>query len=962
MSNYNFNYSFNISGNCNAVVQEIAENVGNLRTNLTQTTSIWDSFEGKLLALNQFTDYLGNLRNSFAETMAPGAALNASLADLAAISGATGKELDTVEKFARRTAREFGGSASGAVESYKLLLSQLSPELTKNTEALDAMGRNVAILSKTMGGDTTAAAEVLTTAMNQYGVSLKDPMEASRQMADMMNIMAAAGREGSAELPTIKVALEQCGMAAKAAGVSFAETNAAIQVLDKAGKKGSEGGVALRNVMATLAQGRFLPKDVQQELAAAGVSINDLTDQSKTLAERLTILKPVMADSALFSKLFGRENANAAMALVQGTEQVERWTDAISGTNTAVEQSKIIMETYNEKLARINARFDDIKISIFNCCGDLGIWVEVVAGALIPVSQLIPLVSGLAKAILFLRTVNFKSAFSGVVTRIRSIITGLMMMNVSLGVTGGFWTAFKVIAQNACRSVGVAIMNIPIVGWIAAGIAVVIAVVQQLWDKCKGFRIAVFTAWEAIKATGNAVWIILKAIGEQIAIAFNTVKEKIKPVIDFYISMWSKVFNAVGSVFSWIKGAFNNVVGFIASIPARVGAIFAAVRARVAAVADWITSAFRSAVDAITGLWDRITDTVANVCAGIKTTFLNAVEFVSTLPERIAGFFTALGERVAAVFNNIRARISAVAEWIASTYRAVTDAIVGFFAGISEKLASFFQSIFDTVASVWNGICEAISSAVDWVASAVSGIWERVVATISGFVQKVIAIFSSIWEAIRGFAMRVAGIFVNVFNRIKSAFTSVRNWIVGVVNAIIAKVKSICAPLVNAFNTVAAKIKSVFGSVLNWVRAKIDSVINWFIDLYNKIAEAMNWEKIKSAGKAAGEASWNKDHPAERATPVDTDAGTPAATGGTPAAGSGSAGSGGGTSSIGAGLGSIGGKSDKTDRVKNITINIEKLVDTLTISTTNLQESKERIKDIVSEALLSAVNDANYAV
>lgn len=864
MSNYNFNYSFNISGNCNAVVQEIAENVGNLRTNLTQTTSIWDSFEGKLLALNQFTDYLGNLRNSFAETMAPGAALNASLADLAAISGATGKELDTVEKFARRTAREFGGSASGAVESYKLLLSQLSPELTKNTEALDAMGRNVAILSKTMGGDTTAAAEVLTTAMNQYGVSLKDPMEASRQMADMMNIMAAAGREGSAELPTIKVALEQCGMAAKAAGVSFAETNAAIQVLDKAGKKGSEGGVALRNVMATLAQGRFLPKDVQQELVAAGVSINDLTDQSKTLAERLTILKPVMADSALFSKLFGRENANAAMALVQGTEQVERWTDAISGTNTAVEQSKIIMETYNEKLARINARFDDIKISIFNCCGDLGIWVEVVAGALIPVSQLIPLVSGLAKAILFLRTVNFKSAFSGVVTRIRSIIAGLMMMNVSLGVTGGFWTAFKVIAQNACRSVGVAIMNIPIVGWIAAGIAVVIAVVQQLWDKCKGFRIAVFTAWEAIKAAGNAVWIILKAIGEQIAIAFNTVKEKIKPVIDFYISMWSKVFNAVGSVFSWIKGAFNNVVGFIASIPARVGAIFAVVRARVAAMADWITSAFRSAVEAII--------------------------------------------------------------------------------------------------SAWNGICDAVSSAVNWIASTVSAVWNRILEVVSTFSQRVVAIFSSIWEAIRGFALRVAGIFVNVFNRIKGAFTSVRNWIVGVVNAIIAKVKSICAPLVNAFNTVAAKIKSVFGSVLNWVRAEIDSVINWFIDLYNKIAEAMNWEKIKSAGKAAGEASWSKDHPAERATPVDTDAGTPAATGGTPAAGSGSTGSGGGTSSIGAGLGSIGGKSDKTDRVKNITINIEKLVDTLTISTTNLHESKERIKDIVSEALLSAVNDANYAV
>ena len=44
------------------------------------------------------------------------------------------------------------------------------------------------------------------------------------------------------------------------------------------------------------------------------------------------------------------------------------------------------------------------------------------------------------------------------------------------------------------------IMNIPIIGWIAAGIAIVIAVIQQLWDKCYSFRVAVFTAWERNKS------------------------------------------------------------------------------------------------------------------------------------------------------------------------------------------------------------------------------------------------------------------------------------------------------------------------------------------------------------------------------------------------------------------------------------------------------------------------------
>lgn len=735
MSNYNFNYAFNISGNCNAVVAEISGGVENLQRNLRATTSLWDTFEGKILALNQFTQYVGNLSQTLNETLAPGAALNASLADLQAISGATGRELETVERFARSTAREFGVSASGAVESYKLLLSQLSPELTKNTAALDAMGRNVAILSKTMGGDTTAAAEVLTTAMNQYGVSLEDPMEASRQMADMMNIMAAAGREGSAELPTIKVALEQCGMAAKAAGVSFAETNAAIQVLDKAGKKGSEGGVALRNVMSTLAQGRFLPKDVREELAAAGISVNDLTDKSKSLAERLQVLKPVMADDALFSKLFGKENSAAAMALVQGIPKVEQWTAAISGTNTAVEQSKVIMETYNERLARVQAKFDDIKISIFNSCGDLGIWTQVVVGALVPLSQLVPLIYGAAKAVIFLRSVNFKGAFTGVVSSIRNVVAGLMMQNIAITASGGYWLAFKVLAQNVCRSIGVAIMNIPIVGWIAAAIAAVIVIIQQLWDKCYGFRVAVFTAWEGIKALFSALW-------------------------------------------------------------------------------EWLS-----------GLWQRIS-----------------------------------------------------------------------------------------------------------------------------------AFFVGLWNGIKSMAQKVANVFMAVVNKIRSFIAAIRNFVVKVVNAVVEKVSAICKPLVTAFKNVANAIKGFFGKIIDWVRDKFYALINWFIDKYNWIASKLNFDKIARLGREAADRSWAADHPEQ---PDDDSSG--GGNGSSDPVGNG--GGLGGGSPIGNALGSVGGSASKeTDRVKNINITIDRLIDKFTITTNNLSESKERIKDAVAEALLSAVNDANYAL
>ena len=608
MSEYAFNYSFNITGDASTVAQQITGDVTALNNTVKQASGLWDSFAGKVVAFNQLSQFVEGFSRTVDETLAPGAALNASLADLSAISGETGESLTTIERYARDAAKTFGGSAAQSVESYKLLLSQLSPELAKTPDALKAMGDNIAVLSKTMGGDAKAAAEVLTTAMNQYGVSLADPMEASRKMAQMMNVMAAAGQAGSAELPTIKVALEQCGMAAKAAGVSFEETNAAIQVLDKAGKKGAEGGVALRNVMSILSTGRFLPKDVKEELTAAGVNINALTDKSKTLTERLQPLKTVLNDTALFTKLFGRENSNAAMALVQGIDEVNRYTDVISGTNTAFDQAGIIMESYNEKKARVQARFDDFRISVFNATGDFGIWVETVAGSLVPLSQLMPLIMGVGKAMMRVKSINFAGVFSSLsrmvtVARYRllflndelrtgkmvsigflgniarataavirfatvgllsgikalgawvlSLVTSGAASATFAGIASGAFATFKGAAVSACRAVGIAIMNIPIIGWIAAAIAGLIALGVYFWNTSAKFRAVLKGLGAAFVATFKGIWDLAKnvfgSIGDLIKAAFSLDGKGIKEAINRLKGGFSEFGSSVGKAFN----------------------------------------------------------------------------------------------------------------------------------------------------------------------------------------------------------------------------------------------------------------------------------------------------------------------------------------------------------------------------------------------------------------------------
>ena len=395
MNTSSFNYLFGIDGNFTVKMEEMNRATGEFTAQVQKSQNTFERIIGLAGKVDILSDGIVKTTQALASFGQSGIALNTSMTDLQAVTGVTGEGLRQIEGYARDTAKAFGIDAAGAVESYKLILGQLSPELAKSPVALKAMGEHVATLSKLMGGDATAAAETLNTAMNQYGVDLSDPIKASEAMGRMMNVMAAAGQEGSAELPQIKEALEQAGMAAKGAGVSFEEANAAIQVLDKAGKKGSEGGIALRNVIATLSQGRFLPKDVQKELRAAGINVTDLADRGKSLKERLELLRPVMTDAALFAKLFGKENTNAAMALVGGTEEVGRYTEAIQGTQSANDQAAVVMEGFAERQARIRQQIEDFKITIFNATGDVSLWAGALSDALIPLAQLMPLLSGM---------------------------------------------------------------------------------------------------------------------------------------------------------------------------------------------------------------------------------------------------------------------------------------------------------------------------------------------------------------------------------------------------------------------------------------------------------------------------------------------------------------------------------------------------------------------------------------
>lgn len=487
--------------------------------------------ENALSRAGQVAFHITNLKNAISgvvddlnKAIQPGIDLNSSLKEMQAVTQMSDTQMESFSQTARDNAKAFGVDAAKGLEGYKTYIASLGPEIAKSKPAMDELAKDANILAKQMKGDVAGAAGLLTTAMQQYGVSMDDPIEGSKTATAMMNIMSAAAQEGSAELPDLKSGLEQAGMMAKTANVSFAETNAALEVLSNKGKKGAEGGVALRNAMSILSEGELLPPKTQEILTQAGVNIKGLSDQSLTFAQRLELLKPIANDTAAMTALFGRENVAAGVALVNNTGAITEMTGKIVGSNSATEMANTIMGSYEEKQNRITATIKDFGISIFNAAQNYMPFINMGMGAL-------SVMANLGQAM------NLFSMLSKT----------KMVQSIMAAVTGmGTWIASTITATAAQWGLNIAMDANPIgIVVLAIGLAVAaIALLIHYWDNIKAV-ISAFAQWawdhSPFKWLIDVVDRLFPGFKAAMGKLWDWVKEKFQAVMDWAKKAWDFV-------------------------------------------------------------------------------------------------------------------------------------------------------------------------------------------------------------------------------------------------------------------------------------------------------------------------------------------------------------------------------------------------------------------------------------
>lgn len=270
--------------------------------------------------------------------------------ELSSLTGLTGDSLKEMGDIALEMSAKFGSSGGAIVDTMKLIGSQ-APELLKDSEALAAVTESANVLAKAGGISVEQAGKAITGVMNQMGVN-------ASESTDIINVLAAASQQGSADIQYLNTAFEKSGTAASSAGMSYTELAAAIETV---GPKFSSADVAGSQLASTLlslstqTNDNFKPAVVGMQQALENLAAANMTD-------------------AEMVKLVGASNIGMLKTLLQSKDQYVAYTQTLQGTNTAYEQMETNMDNMEGAQSRLSASWDALltKLGQSGAFADIG--------------------------------------------------------------------------------------------------------------------------------------------------------------------------------------------------------------------------------------------------------------------------------------------------------------------------------------------------------------------------------------------------------------------------------------------------------------------------------------------------------------------------------------------------------------------------------------------------------------
>lgn len=601
---------------------------------------------------------------------------DSAMAEVQAISGATGGEFDSLRDKAKEMGAKTKFSASESAEAMKYMAMA-----GWKTEDMLSGIEGIMNLAAASGENLGSVSDIVTDALTAFGLQAKDS-------AHFSDVLAAASNNANTNVSMLGESFKYVAPVAGSLGFSVEDTSTALGLMANSGIKASAAGTALRTILTNMVK----PTDqMQAAMDTLGFSMTDNEGNMKSLNQIMVDLRSGFdglsesEKASVAASLAGKEGMSGLLAIVNtGEEDFNKLTDAInSADGTAQEMSDTMLNNLGGQLTILKSTLEGIAISF----GDI----------LMPAIQKITeKLQDFAEWLNNLDEDQKKTivTIATVVAAIGPVLLILGNLFKTISKISGAIQAFPSVLSTITgvfNSIGTSIAGIsaPLVAVIAA-IGLLVAAFKHLWDTNEEFRNRVTAIWESVKNK-------FTEFGQGIVDRLNDLGFNFESITDVIKSVWEGFCNFLAPVF---EGVFEKIAATLES------------------ALDILTGLFDVFSGLFSGNWETFWNGIKEIFTGVWEILKNALQVsLDFFNEIFGGFFTWLSEAWTNLWNSVSEFFSNAWEsmknglvtWISKINKSIRDfanSIVTWFKGIPKKMLDIGRNI---VEGLWNGIKGAAS-------------------------------------------------------------------------------------------------------------------------------------------------------------------------------------------------------------------------------------------------------------
>lgn len=297
---------------------------------------------------------LNEIKNGFFDCSEAAAQFETSTAMVATIADTSQKSLSSISKEVRTYSNETGEAASDMAEAtYQAISASVN---TADAAAFAGTATKLAV-----GGFTSAttAVDVLTTAINSYGLAASDATQLSDYLITTQNL-------GKTSVDQLAQSVGKVIPLASAYNVQMDNLSTAYAVLTANGIATAESGTYLKSMLSELGD---TGSDVSEVLLnSTGKTFAQLMEQGYSLGDVMSMLgDAVDGDSTAFNALWSSTEAGiGALSLFNaGADKYNSVLDSMRTSAGATEKAYSTMaDTTDKSKQRMENAFNNLKISV----------------------------------------------------------------------------------------------------------------------------------------------------------------------------------------------------------------------------------------------------------------------------------------------------------------------------------------------------------------------------------------------------------------------------------------------------------------------------------------------------------------------------------------------------------------------------------------------------------------------